>query len=395
MDYANNFVADRVVRNKAYPALARWQAQPYTAEWREFVQHWPNTVPAELYEHFNTHGIKYKLSDLSNLTSGAYYTVGLGFFNFDVDYFALMTEVVRRQLRREELTVLFYYHEGDNPFRIKDRLDELCQNHLLPPNCYRFVSGNTAANGIPGFVYFPDHELLYWHRNQQIPPTPVHTNRRLRDFTVLSRTHKWWRATVMTDLHREGLLDNSYWSYGTDIVTDEAETDNPIEVDTLEIREDIKQFLSNGPYTCDALTHEQHNDHHLIETNHFTDSYCNIVLETHFDADGSGGAFLTEKTFKAIKHGQPFVVVGCPGSLSALRDLGYRTFDHVVDNSYDTIQDNTERWIAVRKTIAQLKSQDLHTWFESCRSDVEHNQQLFCSSKAHRLNTLLERIHND
>jgi hypothetical protein len=395
MDYANNFVADRVVRNKAYPALARWQAQPYTAEWREFVQHWPNTVPAELYEHFNTHGIKYKLSDLSNLTSGAYYTVGLGFFNFDVDYFALMTEVVRRQLRREELTVLFYYHEGDNPFRIKDRLDELCQNHLLPPCCYRFVSGNTAAEGIPGFAYFPDHELLYWHRNQAIPPTPVHTNRRLRDFTVLSRTHKWWRATAMTDLHRTGLLNNSYWSYRTDVTTDEAETDNPIEVDTLEIRTDINQFLSNGPYSCDALTHEQHNDHHLIETNHFTDSYCNIVLETHFDADGSGGAFLTEKTFKAIKHGQPFVVVGCPGSLSALRELGYRTFDHVVDNSYDTIQNNTERWIAVRSVIAQLKSQDLHTWFESCRSDVEHNQQLFCSTKAHRLNTLLERIHND
>jgi hypothetical protein len=395
MDYANNFVADRVIRNKAYPALARWQALPYTTEWREFVQHWPNTVPAELYEHFNTHGIKYKLSDLSNLTSGAYYTVGLGFFNFDVDYFALMTEVVRRQLRREELTVLFYYHEGDNPFRIKDRLDELCQNHLLPPNCYRFVSGNTAAEGIPGFAYFPDHELLYWHRNQAIPPTPVHTNRRLRDFTVLSRTHKWWRATAMTDLHRTGLLNNSYWSYRTDVTTDEAETDNPIEVDTLEIRTDINQFLSNGPYSCDALTHEQHNDHHLIETNHFTDSYCNIVLETHFDADGSGGAFLTEKTFKAIKHGQPFVIVGCPGSLAALRELGYRTFDHVVDNSYDTIQDNTERWIAVRKTIAQLKSQDLHTWFESCRSDVEHNQQLFCSSKASRLNTLLERIHND
>jgi len=395
MGYANNFVADRIVRDKAYPALARWAALPYTSEWRQFVQHWPNTVPAELYEHFNTHGIEYKLSDFNNIVTGAYYTVGLGFFNFDVDYFALMSEIVRRRLRREELTVLFYYHEGDNPFRIKDRLDELCQNHLLPPNCYRFVSGNTAAEGIPGFAYFPDHELLYWHRNQAILPTPIHTNRRLRDFTVLSRTHKWWRATVMTDLHRSGLLDNSYWSYRTDIATNEAETDNPIEIDTLEIRDDIAQFLSNGPYSCDTLTPEQHNDHHLIETNHFTDSYCNIVLETHFDADGSGGAFLTEKTFKAIKHGQPFVIIGCPGSLAALRALGYRTFDHAIDNSYDTIQNNTERWIAVRSAIAELKSQDLHSWFESCRADVEYNQQLFCSAKAERLNTLLERIYND
>jgi hypothetical protein len=395
MAYANNFVADRVVRGKAYPALARWSASPYTAEWRQFVQHWPNTVPAELYEHFNTHGIAYKLSDFNNPVSGAYYTVGIGFFNFDADYFALMSETVRRRLRREELVVLFYYHEGDNPFCIRDRLDELCQNHLLPPNCYRFVSGNTAADAIPNFAYFPDHELLYWHRNQQIPPTPVHSNKRQRNFTVLSRTHKWWRATVMTDLHRDGLLENSYWSYGTDITAGEAETDNPIEVDTLDIRADITVFLSQGPYTCDAKTTSQHNDHHVIETDHHTDSYCNIVLETHLDADGSGGAFLTEKTFKAIKHGQPFVIVGCAGSLAALRKLGYRTFDHAIDNSYDDVQNNTERWIAVRSAIAQLKSQDLHVWFESCRDDVEHNQQLFCSSKADRLNTLLERIHND
>jgi len=394
MAYANNFVADRVVRGKAYPALARWSANPYTAEWRQFVQHWPNTVPAELYEHFNTHGVKYTLSDFNNPTVGAYYTIGIGFFNFDVDYFALMSEVVRRQLRREELTVVFYYHEGDNPFRIRDRLDELCQNHLLPPNCYRFVSGNTAADVIPNFAYFPDHELLYWHRNQAIPPAPVHSNPRRRDFTVLSRTHKWWRATVMTDLHRTGLLENSYWSYGTDITAGEAETDNPIEVDTLGVRADIAAFLAQGPYTCDAKTASQHNDHHVIESDHHTDSYCNIVLETHFDADGSGGAFLTEKTFKAIKHGQPFVIVGCAGSLAALRNLGYRTFDHAIDNGYDNISNNTERWIAVRSAIAHIKSQDLPAWFESCRSDTEHNQQLFCSAKADRLNTLLERLHS-
>ena len=133
----------------------------------------------------------------------------------------------------------------------------------------------------------------------------------------------------------------------------------------------------------------------MITTAHYTDSYCNIVLETHFDADQSGGAFLTEKTFKAIKHGQPFVVVGCAGSLAALRKLGYRTFDHAIDNSYDAVIDNTQRWTAIKAAIIKLKSQDLHAWFESCRNDIEHNQQLFCSTKADRLNTLLERLHND
>ena len=395
MAYSNNFVADSVIQGKAYPALAKWKATPYTQEWRQFVQHWPNTVPSELYEHLNTHNIPYNLSDINYTTNGSYYTIGVGFFNFDVDYFKLMSNNVFIKLQAAKIQALFYYHEGDNPYYIKEHLDALCIKHNLNTNCYKVVSGNTAADNIKNFVYFPDHELLYWHRNSKVPATPVHANNRSHDFTVLSRTHKWWRATVMTDLYRSGLLKNCLWSYRTDVALNEPENDNPIEVDTLNIRTDITEFLNKGPYTSDTLTADQQNDHHIIETVHYTESYCNIVLETHFDADGSGGTFLTEKTFKPIKHGQPFVIIGCPGSLATLRKLGYKTFDHAIDNSYDNIQDNTQRWIAVKETISKLKSQDLHAWFESCRSDVEHNQQLFCSTKANRLNTLLERLHND
>ena len=395
MAYSNNFVADSVIQGKAYPALAKWKATPYTEEWRQFVQHWPNTVPSELYEHLNTHNIPYNLSDINYTTNGSYYTIGVGFFNFDVDYFKLMSNNVFIKLQAAKIQALFYYHEGDNPYYIKEHLDALCIKHNLNTNCYKVVSGNTAADNIKNFVYFPDHELLYWHRNSKVPATPVHANNRSHDFTVLSRTHKWWRATAMTDLYRSGLLKNCLWSYRTDVALNEPENDNPIEVDTLNIRTNITEFLNKGPYTSDTLTADQQNDHHIIETVHYTESYCNIVLETHFDADGSGGTFLTEKTFKPIKHGQPFVIIGCPGSLATLRKLGYKTFDHAIDNSYDNIQDNTQRWIAVKETISKLKSQDLHAWFESCRSDVEHNQQLFCSTKANRLNTLLERLHND
>lgn len=388
------FVADRIVRDKAYPAFARHSAQPYTPSWREFVQHWPHTVPVELHEHCQTHNFPYQLQRFDN-SSNAYYTVGLGFFNFSIDYFELIPQSVFDSVQAGQLTVLFYYHEGDNPFDIQDRLDHLCHDHQLPLNCYRFVSGNTAADQIPGFVWFPDHELLYWKRNAGVPALPTHGDRRSRQFTALSRTHKWWRATVMTDLLQTGILDHSYWSYNTNVALNEDPKDNPIEVDTLNLQSAIDRFLSNGPYTCDSMTADQHNNHRLIEPLHFQDSYCNIVLETHFDADGSRGAFLTEKTFKCLKHGQPFVIVGAPGSLKALRSLGYRTFDRCIDNSYDQITDNTQRWIAIRKTLQQIQNQDMHQWFMNCLDDVEHNQQLFCESKYPRLNNLLERLNND
>jgi hypothetical protein len=115
-------------------------------------------------------------------------------------------------------------------------------------------------------------------------------------------------------------------------------------------------------------------------------------METHFDADQSGGAFLTEKTFKPIKHGQPFVIVGGPGSLQVLRDLGYRTFDHAIDNSYDLELDNTQRWLKLLNAIKQLQKKDMHAWFLECADDAEHNQQLFLSSKKDRLNNLYDKL---
>ena len=115
-------------------------------------------------------------------------------------------------------------------------------------------------------------------------------------------------------------------------------------------------------------------------------------METQFDVDQTGGAFLTEKTFKPIKHGQMFFVVGPAGSLQALRNLGYKTFDSVLDNSYDNIQNNTQRWICLKQAISRAQNH-LADLFESALPDIEHNQQLFQSLKTQRLNTLIGKIH--
>jgi hypothetical protein len=390
---AFNFVVDRVVKDRAYPALARYSAEPYTPEWQEFVDHWPYTVPCELIEHCREFGVAYNLYTVNDVyPPDSYYPVGLGFFDFNIDYFALMTDPVHRALRNNQLRILFYYHEGDNPFRIKERLDSLCLAWELPPRCYQFVSGNTAARTLENFIYFPDHELLYWRRNQAVVPAPFDNNKRTRDFTCLSRTHKWWRATAVADLQRNDLLDNSFWSYNTDVSIDEEFENNPIEIDVVNIRYGLKEFVRNGPYTCDSLTATDHNNHALTVNEHYTDSYCNIVLETHFDTDQSGGVFLTEKIFKPIKYAQPFVIVGPAGSLRTLRSLGYRTFDHAVDTSYDLIENNTLRWLALLDTLREIKKKNLSQWFELCRVDLEHNQQLFLSTKQDRLNTLLNQL---
>lgn len=382
-----DFVVDRIVRDKAYPALAKHQAEPYTESWRQFGQHWPNTVPADLFDYCRQHGVKINLHLPEDAPDNSYYVIALGFFNFRIDYFNLIPKHIIEHIRSGRWRVLFYYHEGDNPSHIRDRLDRLCAENNLPLNCYHFISGNTSAQLIQNFSYFPDHELLYWWRNREQLPCYVSVEHKPRQFTLLSRTHKWWRATAVADLKSSGLLENSLWSYNLVDIGD-LEQDNPIQYYRTGLQEEVYDFLDRAPYTCDKLNTDEQNDHHQLVHEHYTQSRFHIILETHFDADGAG-AFLTEKTFKVLKHGQPFVIVGARGSVQKLRDLGYRTFDYLIDHSYDSIADNTLRWRAVKNEIRRLS----HVVdVRGAAEDAIYNQGLFVSCKANRLNTLLNEL---
>ena len=392
MKLSLNLVADQVLKGRIYPALTQHQARPYTQAWREFGQHWPYTIPLRLQEYCNQHRVDINIYNINDsLPACTFYPVGIGFFDFGIDYFSLLPAAVHQALLSQQLRILFYYHEGDNPQRIKQRLDLLAHKNQLSETCYVFVSANTAADKIPGFVTFNDFELWYYQRNIESPALPIHNRDRNKEFTCLSRLHKWWRATAMADLHRNGVLDNSYWSYCEPAVGEDH--DCPIEVDLIpRLRHDRTKFTNSAPYFCDDLADNDRNNHAVMVTEHYTNSYCQIVLESQFDVDQSGGAFITEKTFKPIKHGQLFFVAGGVGSLQVLRDLGYRTFDHLLDNSYDTVSNPTQRWQRLTESIAKARA-NLPELFESAKDDLEYNQQLFLANKSQRLNTLIEKIH--
>jgi hypothetical protein len=390
---ALTLIADQIIRGKIYPAFARHKGQPYTQSWREFGSHWPYTIPLRLQEYCDHHEVPLNIVGLHDAwPADAVYPVGLGFFDFNIDYFDLLPERVFNGLGHDHIRILFYYHEGDNPERIKQRLDVLAEQHQLPQRCYVFVSANTAAGDIPGFVYFNDFELWYYQRNHNVAPLEIHDQPRSKDFTALVRLHKPWRAMAMADLHRNQLLNNSYWSYCETVTAPTDLNDSPIEIDSIKnLRESTQRFLSQTPYVSDELSNLDRNNHSITEPKYHMDSYCNIVFETHFDADQSGGVFLTEKTFKPIKHGQLFFIAGCAGSLQVLRDQGYRVFDRVLDNTYDRIENNTERW--QRLCVAIKESQHrLADRFSTVQEDIEHNQRLFLELKTSRLNILLEHI---
>lgn len=395
-----NFVFDRRNDSRPYPNLAPMMDNPHET-YHGMGDSFPWITPCRLLLYAQDHNYPINISYLDEaIPDRAFFPIGIGWFDYSLDYFALLPPAVIPLLKEQRLTLLFYYHEGDNPVYEKARLDSLCCEHNLPVTCYKFISGNTRAKDLPGFFYFPDHELFYWRNSvvwneQHQPGVDPHLNIRNKQFTALSRIHKWWRATVMSYLHRAGLLSNSYWSYNTISMGDRPE-DNPIEIWCFDnLQEYIDNFVAHAPYSCDQLNSDEHNSHWIYSPEHYQDAYCNLVLETMYDAEQSSGAFLSEKVFKPIRHAQPFIVFGTVDSLTTLRELGYRTFDHCLDNSYDQEINNTNRFIKTIEQVKKLAASDMHAWYQQCLDDVRHNQQLFLSNKFDRLNTLFLQLTND
>lgn len=383
------FEFDHWKRDRPYPNLARWVAEPYTLEWRQFSLHWPFSEPAMLYEYLLDEGITGPNDSVPR------YVIALSFFDFDIKWPVLLPPDRLQALRDRRLIAVFYYSEGDHPGRIMRHLDQQFGAVGVSPGQIRLVSANSHADDIVRATWLADDELLFRKRNQRCEALEWHDKPRSRLFTALVRTHKWWRATVMADFWRRGWHELGYFSYDPSITVGDQETDNPIEVDRWPGLRDITHDFLQHRFRADQLTSAQHNDHHLVVPEHYTDSYINIVIETHMDVDQSGGAFLTEKTFKPIKNSQPFVIFGAAGSLARLRDLGYRTFDTAIDPTYDTVTDTTERYACIMSMLKDMFNKGragMHQLYQACVQDLEHNQRHFLGSKQDRLNRLLERI---
>jgi hypothetical protein len=88
---------------------------------------------------------------------------------------------------------------------------------------------------------------------------------------------------------------------------------------------------------------------------------------------------LTEKTFKPIALGMPFIIVGTQGSLRYLRSYGFRTFGDLWDESYDDEPDDSKRIEKIAHTLKLLDNLEEHRQdiFESAWEIVEHNWNHF------------------
>jgi len=89
---------------------------------------------------------------------------------------------------------------------------------------------------------------------------------------------------------------------------------------------------------------------------------------------------LTEKTFKPIVLEMPFILVAPSGSLEYLRSYGFKTFGHIIDESYDEDTDDIlrlEKIAELLKDIDNLSTKEKQQIHKHCLPIVEHNYNHF------------------
>jgi hypothetical protein len=118
-----------------------------------------------------------------------------------------------------------------------------------------------------------------------------------------------------------------------------------------------------------------------------------IVAETVFDQNK---IHLTEKVFKPMVMLQPFVLFAGAGSLQYLKNYGFRTFDSVWDEGYDSEIDHKVRMaraVSVIQTLQEKSSEEFSLIMKRCQSIVEHNRTHFYSQQFEDI--LLDELHKN
>lgn len=157
------------------------------------------------------------------------------------------------------------------------------------------------------------------------------------------------------------------------------------------------QSLPEDPITMDQSVSPWGFDHRGFIESWYADTAFSMVIESRVE----DRLFVSEKIFKPLRHGHPFMVYGSPGILQYLRDQGFQTFATELDESYDVIEnpsapyasypaavawDTTARFQAIKQQVSRLHMdwQSGKKIFDSPHTHavLEHNRNAFFNSKS-------------
>lgn len=110
---------------------------------------------------------------------------------------------------------------------------------------------------------------------------------------------------------------------------------------------------------------------HLLHPPQYIDTYFSIVTETVFEYPYS---LRSEKIYKPIMMGHPWICSSNIGFYRDLKNLGFKTFSHLINEDFDTIDNFQDRLDRIGDVIVDLCNQDLDSFLDAAKDTCVYNQ---------------------
>lgn len=287
-------------------------------------------------------------------------------------------------------------HEGYQTNWLWQFMHAECLEYRVPPESLIYTSGNLLAleqyqkwsidtanvrriNVIPYAHFEKDVEIVLENMalkqtfNQDIEYKQNHDIKLFNCLNKRPRSHRMWfySLLVQANLAQEGLISMNNFT--------QLET----YLQGISIDQSLVNLANNS---LPSMIYDQNNIEYpdsyyinRIRKDVCLDSWVSVVSEASV-ADTDMTVFISEKTFKPIAAMHPFIILGNRGSLVKLRELGYKTFNGFIDESYDSLP-TFERMSAIIIALKKIQEiPDKLAWYRSMQEILEHNYQTFISN---------------
>lgn len=272
-----------------------------------------------------------------------------------------------------------------------------CAKHGVDPTAIVYVTGNSLAPKqykhwcnalnierrikVIAYEHF-ELDVQFMAENRKTPYTWMSQLKYKREHDIKTynclnkrlRPHRIW---MYTELYKNNLLDKGLVSMNPYHISNIGIDGKNLDINLL------KEASHHLPLDLYGNSNTEHPDNYYIRRildQVYLDSWVSVVSEPQF-AESEQSVFCSEKVFKSIASFHPFIIVGGQGILQRLRDLGYKTFDGWIDETYDTLP-STERFEAIADAIKKIDAiEDKLAWFASMKDVLTHNYNLFVNRK--------------
>jgi hypothetical protein len=249
-----------------------------------------------------------------------------------------------------------------------DRCKDILDNFQTDLPCYATSDIITYYKNNTSRVKFFPTDLVHLYTvchtlgNFELP-----NSERTHKFSCLNANQWSHRSLTYLALSKKPYFKDMIFSWGRKTYQEQQVEDA---INDIVLTDEEKDEIDALPKWIS--THEQRRTGNDRSTEHpaFMNACLNVVTETQSRVDTPS---VTEKTFKPILAGQFFVLIGQPGCIQFLRDMGIDCFDDIIDHSYDEILDDRQRIAEAINELDRLETLDLFGLHRRCRDRFEAN----------------------